>query len=159
MLVIVRLLRSQRLFEKAFWQDNLRAIARTERAGVAAANAIETVAGSDDPRVARRTPQIPAEIFEDGRELWWNRGKIVKSFIDTCCQASSGDVVSQNAAIFNPRKECALRKKFLEKMRNVLLTLRPECFFVAAASAECYNDCPSIGALWAGHRRRHGNTK
>src|SRR5262245_50228171 len=136
MLVIGRRPRSQRLFEKAFWQDNFRAKARTERAGIAAANAIETVAGSDDPRIVRRTLQISAEIFEDCRVLWWNRGEIVKGFIDACCQAGRGDVVSQNAAILNTRKECASRQQFLKKMRNVLLALRPEGFFVEAASAE-----------------------
>src|SRR5256885_6242054 len=63
--------------------------AQSRAVGTVAAfsNAIEPVAGSDDPGIGGGALQVLAEIFEDGRMFGRKGSKIVDGFVDTSRQA------------------------------------------------------------------------
>src|SRR5205814_2809813 len=69
--------------------------AQSRAVGTVAAfsNAIEPVAGSDDPGIGGGALQVLAEIFEDGRMFGRKGSKIVDGFVDTSRQAGGCDVV------------------------------------------------------------------
>src|SRR5437762_3495871 len=103
-------------------------------------NAIERVAGSDDPGIGGGALQVLAEIFEDGRMFGRKRSKIVDGFVDTSRQAGGCDVVAEDSSIDHLREKGGLRDEFAHEVRNVFLAFRGEGFLVARATAEGDDD-------------------
>src|SRR2546423_13925723 len=80
-------------------QNYFCAQSRTVGTVAAFSNAIEPVAGSDDPGIGGGALQVLAEIFEDGRMFGGKGGKIVDRFVDTSRQAGGWDVVAEDSAV------------------------------------------------------------
>src|SRR5438477_2336969 len=113
---------------------------RAVRTMAAFSNAIEPVAGSDDPGIGGGTFQVLTEIFEDGRMLRGKGSKVVDGFIDASRQAGGGDVMAQDSAVHHLREEGGLGDEFAHQVRNVLLAFGSEGFLVARAAAEGDHD-------------------
>src|SRR5690349_10108609 len=91
---------------------------------VAFADAVETVAGSDDPGVGGGAFQIFAEILEDGGMLRRERSEVVDRLIDARSEAGGRDVMSEDSAVDHLRKKCRLRNQLPHQVRNIFLALR-----------------------------------
>src|SRR6266568_3943288 len=128
------------------WQNYFCSQSRAVRTMVAFSNAIEPIAGGDDPGIGGGALQVLAEIFENGRMFGGKGSKIVDRFVDTGSQAGGGDVVAEDSAIHNLREEGGLRDEFAHQVRDVFLTLRSEGFLVAGAAAEGDDDHFSLAA-------------
>src|SRR5437016_13048630 len=126
--------------------------AQSRAVGTVAAfsNAIETVAGSDDPGIGGGALQVLSEIVEDGRMFRGKGGKIDDRFVDTSRQAGGCDVVAEDSAIDHLREKGGLRDEFAHEVRNVFLAFGSEGFLVARAAAEGDDDHFSL----AGRNRR-----
>src|SRR5947207_4005448 len=118
--------------QKMLRQNHFRAKSRAVGSVAAFSNAIEPVAGSDDPGIGGRSLQILAEIFEDGWVFRGKGSKIVDCFVDASRQAGGCDVVAQDSAIDHLGEEGRLRNKFAHQVRNVFLAFGSEGFLVAA---------------------------
>src|SRR4029077_6889270 len=110
--------------------------AGTVRAMTAFTNPIETVAGSDHPRIRRWTLQILAKVFEDRWRRWGHRGKVIESFVYPGRQTGSRDIVAENSVIYNLSEKSRLRNEFAHQVRNILLSLRRKRLLTAGPSAE-----------------------
>ena len=104
------------------------------------ADAIEAVAWRDHPCVGRGTPQVFAEVFEDGGMLGGNGGKVVECFVDAGGEACGCNVMAQNSLVGDMRKEARLRSHFSQHVRNIFLALGSEGFLIASAAAEGDHD-------------------
>src|SRR6185437_2141485 len=100
----------ERLLQKTLRQDYLGSVVRAERAGIAAADAIEAVARRNHPGVVRRAFQVLSKVLEDGWVFRRSRGEVIESFINSSRETGGSHVVPQNSAILHARKECALRQ-------------------------------------------------
>src|SRR5580700_9330520 len=108
------------------------------------ADAIETVAGSNDPCVRRRALAVFAKVFKHRRVLRGKRGKIVDGFLDSCSQACGGDIVAQDSAIDHLGEESRPGNEFAHEMRDVSLALRRERLLVARSPAKRDDDYLSV---------------
>src|SRR5437016_10471047 len=77
--------------------------AQSRAVGTVAAfsNAIEPVAGSDDPSIGSGALQVLAEVLEHRGVLGGEGSKVVDRFINAGCEACGGDIVAQDSAIHN----------------------------------------------------------
>src|SRR5437667_11323342 len=71
---------------------------RTIGTMAAFSNAIEPVAGSDDPGIGRGTLQVLTEVFEDGRMLRGKGSKVGNSLIYAGCEAGGRDGIGHGSA-------------------------------------------------------------
>ncbi len=79
--------------------------ARTIGTVAAFSDAIEPVAGSDDPRVRGWALQVLAEVLENRRVFRGKGSKVVNRFVYAGCQAGGGHVVAQDSPIHHLREE------------------------------------------------------
>src|SRR4051794_17527510 len=114
----------------------------------------EAVAGRDDPAVGGRALAALAEVFEDSRIVGGNRGEVIEGFVYACNDTGGGDVVTQDSAIHDLRKKSPLWDQLTQEMRDVLLSVRHQGFFIASASAE-RNDY-GFGRLRSNHAAKQG---
>src|SRR2546429_796049 len=126
--------------QKMLGQDHFRAQSRAVRTMAAFSNAIEPVAGSDDPSIGGGTFQGLTEIFEDGRMLRGKRSKVVDGLIYAGCQAGGCHVVPQDSAVHHLREEGGLGDELPHKVWNVLLAFGSEGFLVACTTAKGNHD-------------------
>src|SRR5579872_2903887 len=126
--------------EQMFWKNDARAGTRSVRAIVALADAIEAVAGRDDPRIVRRALEIFAEIFKDGRIVGRDGCEIVERLVGSGGEARRCDVVAENSAIDDLGEEGSLRNHLPHHVRDVFLTLGGEGFLIARAATEGDDD-------------------
>ena len=126
--------------QKMLGQDHFRAQSRTVGTVAAFSNAIEPVAGSDDPGIGGGTFQVLTEIFEDGRMLRGKGSKVVDGFIDASRQAGGRDVMAQDSAVHHLREEGGLGDEFAHQVRNVFLAFGSEGFLVACTTAKGNHD-------------------
>ena len=90
---------------------------------VALANPVKTVAGSHNPRIGARAPQVFAEVLEYRRMLRRDRGKVIEGLVNSGDQAGGRHVVAEDSPIDHLGKESRLRDEFAHQVRNVLLSL------------------------------------
>src|SRR5580704_16017354 len=126
--------------EQMFWKNDARAGARSVRAIVAFADAIETIAGRDDPRVVGRALEIFAEIFKDRRIAGRDSSEIVEGLVGSGGEARRCDVVAEDSAIDDLREEGSLRNHFLHHVRDIFLAFGGEGFLIARAATEGDDD-------------------
>src|SRR5437016_2009584 len=126
--------------QKMLGQDHFRAQSRAVRTMAAFSNAIEPVAGSDDPGIGGGTFQVLTEIFEDGRMLRGKGSKVVDGFIDASRQAGGRDVMAQDSAVHHLREEGGLGDEFAHQVRNVFLAFGSEGLLVACTTAKGNHD-------------------
>ena len=143
--------------EQMFWKNDARAGAGSVRAIVALADAIETVAGRDDPRVVRRAFQIFAEIFKDRRIVWRDGGEIVECLVSAGGEAGRRDVVAENSAIDDLREKRGLRNHLAHHVRDIFLAFGSEGFLIARAAAE--GDDDDFAFFHRGRRKRDRRLK
>src|SRR5437660_9038915 len=98
--------------QKMLGQDHFRAQSRTVGTMAAFSNAIEPVAGSDDPGIGGGMIQVLTEVFEDGRMLRGKGSKVVNGLIYAGCQAGGCHVVAQDSAVHHLREEGGLGDEF-----------------------------------------------
>ena len=142
--------------EQMLGENHAGAEAGTEGAIAAFADAIETVAGSDDPGVGGGAFEIFAEIFEDSGRVWGDRGEIVEGFIGAGGEAGGGDIVAEDAAVDDLREEGRLRDKLLHQVGDIFLSFGSEGFLIAGAAAKGDDDDFSFGLGRGGKRERRG---
>ncbi len=123
---------------------------------IAAADAIETVAGSDNPGILSGALEILAKVFKDGGMLRRKRGEIVDGFIDASGKAGGGHIVAEDAAIDDLREERGLRNEFADQVRNIFLTFGSEGFLVARSATEGYDDDFAFFGSESGVKQRSG---
>src|SRR5581483_166672 len=107
---------------------------------VALTDPIEAVAWRHNPCVGRRPLELLAEILEHGRMFGRNRCKVVERLVNARREAGGGNVVAENAAVHDLRKERGLWREFGQQVRDVLLSRWRKGFVVARAAAECDDD-------------------
>src|SRR6266852_7825222 len=90
-------------------QNDAGAKAGPVRAVIAFADAVETVAGSHNPSIRRRTLQVSAEIFKNGGMFRWKRSEIVDRLVDSRGETGRCHVMPQNSAIHDLGKKGGLR--------------------------------------------------
>src|SRR5579863_9301839 len=122
--------------EQMFWKNDPRAGARSVRTIVALADAIETIARGDDPRVVRWPFQIFTEIFKDGRIVGRDCGEIVERLVRPGGETRRRDVVAQNSAIHYLREKRRLRNHLAHHVRDVFLSFRRKSLLISRAAAE-----------------------
>ena len=135
--------------QQMLWQNHRRSQAAAIRRMIALANPVETVAGSHNPRIRRRPPQVLAEIFEYRGMFRWDRCEVIKGLVNPGDQAGGRHVVAKNSAIDHLGEERGLRNQFTHQVRNVLLTFGSERFLVARSTAE--SDDHDFSFLTRGH--------
>src|SRR5438105_320592 len=125
---------------KMLGQNHLRAQSRTVGTVAAFSNAIEPVAGSDDPGIGGGTFQVLTEIFEDGRVLRGKGSKVVDGLIYAGCQAGGCNVVAQDSAVDHLREESGLGDELPHEVWDVFLSFGSEGFLVACTTAKGDHD-------------------
>src|SRR5215472_17156364 len=123
-----------------FRQDDFGSEAGTIGAVLAFADAVEAVAGGDDPRAGGGTIQIFAEVLKYGGMFGWNCRKVVECFVDAGCQACGCDVVAQYSLIHDLGKEARLGGQLLKHVRDVFLSFRREGLLISGSSAKRNDD-------------------
>src|SRR5580658_1712819 len=139
-MIQIRIGSSQRRGQQSLGKNHACAEPVAIRTMIAFADAIESVARRDYPRVRGRTFERFAVILKDRRVLRRKRSEIIDGFVYACGQAGCGNVVAENSAIHHLREESGLRDKFMKEVRNILLTFGRKRLFVARSSAEGNND-------------------
>src|SRR5207245_5470731 len=129
---------------------------RTIGTMAAFSNAIEPVAGSDDPGIGGGTFQVLTEIFEDGRMLRGKGSKVVDGLIYAGCQAGGCNVVAQDSAVHHLREEGGLGDEFAHQVRNVFLAFGSEGFLVACTTATGKHDNFALARRDASSRYQSG---
>src|SRR5579862_7507013 len=81
--------------EQVLGKNDLSALAQAVGAMAAFADAVEAVAGGDNPGVRSGALKIAAEIFKDGGVFRRQGSEIVDGLVGTSRQAGRGDVVAQ----------------------------------------------------------------
>src|SRR5437868_10477923 len=117
-------------------ENNASAQAGAVSAIIAFSDAVETVAGRDDPGVRRRALQIFAEILEDRRVLRGKRSEIVDGLVDAGREACGGHIMAQDSAVYDLREESGLRNQLSHQVRDIFLSLGRKRFLVARTPAE-----------------------
>ena len=117
-------------------QNHTCAQPRTVRSMTALADSIETVAGSDDPRIRGRPLQIFAKIFKNGWGLRRERSKVIDRLIHARRKACRRNVVAQNSAVHHLRKETCLGYQFAHQVQNILLSLWRKRFLIPCTPAK-----------------------
>src|SRR5579883_97842 len=140
--------------EQMFGKNDAGAGARAEGAIAAFADAIEAVAGGDDPGVRGGALEFLAEIFEDGGRFGGDGGEIVEGFVGAGGEAGGGDVMAENAAIDNLSKEGGLRNELLHQVGDVFLAFGSKSFLIASAAAEGDDDDFAFGLRGGGEGQR-----
>src|ERR1700722_1710254 len=155
-MLVIAVAARQRGSQQMFGKNHSRS--QTGAVGTVAAfsDSIETIAGSHDPRIRRRTLQIFAKILEDGGMFRRKRGEIVDGLVDSRSQACSSDIVAEDAPIPHVREECRLRNQFAHQVRNVRPTLRRESLLVTRATAESDYHYFSFAGSYNGTSHRSG---
>src|ERR1700736_5276509 len=123
-------------FQQMLGQNDARAGGRTVGAVAAFSNAVETVAGRDNPGVRGRTFEVLAEILERRGVLWGEGGEVVDGFVDARGETCGGDVVAQDSAVDDLGKECGAGDKVADEVRDVFLAFRSEGLLITGATAE-----------------------
>src|SRR5690349_6459449 len=113
---------------------------RTIGTVAAFSNAIEPVAGSDDPGIGSGTLQVLAEILKHRRMFRREGSKIVDGLIYAGCEAGGRDVVAQDSAVDHLREEGGLRDELPHKVWDVLLAFGSKGFLVACTTAKGDHD-------------------
>src|SRR5712692_2395798 len=121
-------------------QNDAGAKAGPVRAVIAFADAVETVAGSHNPSIRRRTLQVFAEILEDGWVLRRKRSKIVDRLVDSRGETGGRDIMSEDSAIHDLGKKGGLRDQLSHQVRNIPLPLRHKRLLIPRASAKRNDD-------------------
>src|SRR5213080_2540352 len=126
--------------QKMLRQNYFCAQSRTIGTVAAFSNAIEPVAGSDDPGIGGGTLQVLTEIFEDGRMLRGKGSKVVDGLIYAGCQAGGCNVVAQDSAVDRLREESGLGDELPHEVWDVFLSFGSEGFLVACTTAKGNHD-------------------
>jgi hypothetical protein len=123
---------------------------------LAAADAVEPVAGSYHPGIVRGTLQVFAEVLEDGWIRRRHARKVIQRLIGPGGERRGCDVVAEDPTIHHLGKERSLRDKLGEHSRDVFLAFRSEGLFVPRASAKGHDDglLPVLNL----HRAQRGET-
>src|SRR6266853_6181926 len=140
------------------WQDHSGAQTGPVQAVTALADAVESVAGSDNPGIRRGAFQILAKILENGRRLWRLRRKVIECFINAGSKARCRNIMAEDAMIHHLCEEARLRNQLVHQVRNILLPFRRKRFLIPRASTKSNND--HFLAFWKGRRagyRRRGH--
>jgi hypothetical protein len=142
--------------EKVLRQDDASPGPRPIRPVTAFANAIETIAGRDYPRIRGRAAQVLAEVLEDRWVLGGQRGKVVNRLVHAGREAGSCYVVPQDASVHDLREERRSGQQLPHQMRNVFLALGGKRLLIARTAAECDDDDLMGIARRTGPRERSG---
>src|SRR5690242_3631528 len=106
----------------------------------ACANAIEPVAGGNNPGVRGGSFQVPSKILKDGGMFGSQGSKVVDGLIHAGGQARGGNIVAEDSAVHDVGEKSGLRNEFTKQMRNVFLAFGGEGFLIACAAAEGDDD-------------------
>src|SRR5882757_2577098 len=137
MLVVDSTVPQHRGSQQLFWQQDLRT--QSVGAAIGAADAVETVARCDHPRILRRSLQILAEVLEDGRVLRRCQRKIIQRLVKACGQRCRRNIMSQDSAVEDLGEERPLRNQLSQHARDILLALRRKGLFIPCTPAECHD--------------------
>ena len=121
-------------------QNHARARSRTIRAIVALADAVESVARRDDPRIVRRPLQIFPEIFKDRWIVRRHGRKIIKRLVSPGRETRRRNVVPENSAIHHLREKRRLRNHLAHHVRDVFLSLGRKRLLIARPAAKRDDD-------------------
>src|SRR5262245_33323004 len=117
-------------------KNDASALPQTVRAVAALADTIETVTRSDDPSIGSGALQVLTEVFKDRWIFGRQRGEVVDRLVDAGGEAGGGDVVAEDAAIYNLGEEGGLRDQLLHQVRNIFLAFGGEGFLIAGTTAK-----------------------
>ena len=135
----------------------------------ACANAIEPIAGSDDPRVRSGALQVLSKVLKYRGVFGRYGSKVVDCFIYAGCDTCGGHVVAKDSSVHDLREKSGLRNEFANQVRDVFLPFRREGFLISRAASESDDDyfpllrgshCPCEGTgmeqrASQGHTGRH----
>src|ERR1700686_598314 len=110
--------------------------AGTVGAIIAFPNAVEAVAGGDNPGVCGGALQVFAEILEDGGVLGRQRGKIVDGLVDASRETCGSDVVPQDSAVHYLGEKSGLRNQLSHQVRDILLPLGGKRLLITPAATK-----------------------
>src|SRR4051794_26910282 len=115
---------------------------------------VESVTRRNYPRIRDRPLEILPEVLEDSWIIRSHSGEIIEGLVNTGRKTGRSNIVSQNPAVDYLGEKRRLRDQFAQKIRDILLALRHERFFVACSSAERDNN--GFGGSWqrGGSKRR-----
>ena len=142
--------------QKMLRQNYACAQPRTVGTVAALSDAIEPVAGSNDPSIRGRALQVLAEILENRGVFGGEGRKVVDCLVDARCQTGSGHVVAEDSTIRHLGEEGRLRNEIADEVRDVFLPFRSERFLISRPAAERDYDCFSLAGSDAGSSGQAG---
>src|SRR3954462_8827435 len=95
---------------------------------------VESVTRRNYPRIRDRPLEILPEVLEHSWVVRCHSGKIIEGLVNTGRKAGRSNIMSQNPVVDYLGEKRRLRDQFAQKIRDILLPFRHECFFVACSS-------------------------
>src|SRR5579859_1882719 len=130
----------ERRGQQSFGENDSRSHPGAVRTTTTFTDAVESVAGRDNPSVGGGPFQIPAEVFKDRGIFRRHRSKVVKFFIHAGGQAGRCNIVPKNSPIDYLGKKSSLGDELSEKVGNIFVAFQHENFFVTRATSKRDND-------------------
>src|SRR5882762_3748098 len=124
--------RAQQMLRQNYSSSEPRAI----RTVAAFSDPVESIAGSNHPRVGGGAFQVFPEVLKHRRVLRRQGRKIVDRLVDASGQACGRHVVTQDSPVHHLREEGRLRDKFAHQVGDILLPFRSERLLISRAAAE-----------------------